>query len=936
MKKVFLLAWLLSFVIFSTLPAQTQHRDFPIDCNKKPVAIIGFEKAASLYPSVKPHSGNKTGALGPGMYLMTSYYDYGSNGGVLPNIVNYGDGTIAIARMGAIRPDTADLGSYWTYFDGIGWWMPMTKVDRFYGKAWSNLSSFADGRSVVAVHTGELNLGVEVSVDALKGFAVWTTFDAGNNTAFPLLWPRLTIDGADKVIICSSVNGLLDGIEKSKEVTSFVEHGFNLTHQILQPDTGSRTPQFSADDQAIDSFGNNTAIAVVERGGDLHLWETQDNGQTWTYRNLTNYSSDIPLGAQEIRPWDTCDLIYDKEGKLHIFWEAVRATQDTAGTAIELWHSREVGIQHWKEGRGIQQVVAWEDLPNAHLESDEDLFRAGDPFDQINADATLAMQPQAGFDRQGHLFLLFAAYRPLDFDADSTHFTDIYVLTPTIGDIAGGIINITDTPQSEDLWASLADNVDDSLRFVYQSDGNTGNSILGGGAAPTIFLYHAFSKYGFIEPRKEIVVSASTTPAGFPGGLVEVPVSLTLEDKRLSAFEAILEATEQPLSFVDFKHGPIDPDSTLRVTSLAPEKVRISFLQSGGAPIQNDGVLVTLRFRIRQNAIPGAYSELVFSNLFAREVNSDTLQVRGLPGRVTILSPPGEIHGTVWHDLNGNGERESNEPGLAGWQINLAGALLANVKTDSLGHYSFLSLNPGVYVISMSLQPGWIKTHPLGDHTFYLPPGFIATNIDFGNWVPNAGAIGGITWHDVNSNGLKELNEPALAGWQIQLRGADCFSTVTNAEGQYCFTPIPPGQYLVSEVVAPRWQQTFPAQSGAYEVVLQPNQRIDSLNFGNKLLPTWVEQHGAEDLPTTYFLFPNAPNPFNPSTKIKYALPAESRVRLEVFNMMGKRVAVLVDEIQAKGLHEAEFNGETLPSGLYLCKFAAPGFRAVKKMLLVQ
>ncbi|NUO78867.1 T9SS type A sorting domain-containing protein [candidate division KSB1 bacterium] len=1036
MKNVLLLAVLLSFHIFSTVSAQ--RRGFLVDRNKQPLAVIGYEKHASFYPSVKPHSGNKTGALGPGMYLMTSYYDYGSNGGVLPNIVDYGDGTIAIARMGAMRPDTADLGSYWTYFDGIAWWPQMDRVARFYGKAWSNLSALADGRSVVAVHTGEPNQGNEVSFDALKGFAIWTTATLSNNTALPLLWPRLSVDGADKVLICSSVNGMLDGIAKSKEVTILNEYDWRSTQQVLKPDTTLRTPQFSADDQAMDSFGNETAIAVAERGGDIHLWETQDSGQTWSYRNLTNYPRDIPVGTQAIRPWDTCDLIYDNAGGLHIFWEAVRATQDTAGTTIELWHSREVGIQHWEAGGSIQQVVAWKDLPNAQLESDADLFRAGDPFDQINADATLTMQPQAGVAVEGELFLLFAAYRPLDFDTDSTHFTDIYALGSSFDNgVWGTPINLTNTLQSEDLWASLADNVGDSLRFVYQSDDNTGNSIIGGGAAPTTFLCHAVSRLAVpISERDEIVVSLPKTLTGRASGLVAVPVALALQGKSLATFAATINVDPQFVSFADYTPGPIVPAYALQINSLAPDKVRIIFSQGSGAPIQDNGLLATLAFRIDANAQPGEFTELRFSDLSATEVRLDSLQVRSLSGKITVLPPPGAIHGAVWNDLNANGQREPNEPGVAGWKINLTGAGTASTQTDTLGNYSFLALEEGVYVVKEELQEGWTQTFPylpgryhvvplaLGqiaqhidfgnwqsssiqglkwfdkngngvkdseDHglsgwqiqlvgtdtlianTDYqgkysfpaLPPGVYMVaevlrtgweqtfpgapqyytitleagqnpvNLDFGNWAPNAGAICGITWHDMNGNGVKELAEPILPGCRIQLRGADSLNTSTDAEGRYCFSPIPPGQYDVVQIVAHGWQQTFPAQGGAYEVVLQPNQTIDSLNFGNKRDPVSIDQSHAENLPATFFLFPNTPNPFNPGTKIKYALPHESHVLLEIFNVMGVRVAVLADEIQSKGHYEVEFNAETLPSGLYICKLTAPGFVAARKMLLL-
>jgi len=83
-------------------------------------------------------------------------------------------------------------------------------------------------------------------------------------------------------------------------------------------------------------------------------------------------------------------------------------------------------------------------------------------------------------------------------------------------------------------------------------------------------------------------------------------------------------------------------------------------------------------------------------------------------------------------------------------------------------------------------------------------------------------------------------------------------------------------------------------------------------------------------VPTVFALDQNYPNPFNPSTKIEFALPSESHVRLEVFNMLGQRVALLVDEVRHIGYYSVKFdagplgpNSSGLASGLYFYRLQA-------------
>jgi glucose/arabinose dehydrogenase len=80
----------------------------------------------------------------------------------------------------------------------------------------------------------------------------------------------------------------------------------------------------------------------------------------------------------------------------------------------------------------------------------------------------------------------------------------------------------------------------------------------------------------------------------------------------------------------------------------------------------------------------------------------------------------------------------------------------------------------------------------------------------------------------------------------------------------------------------------------------------------------------------------NFPNPFNPSTSIKYAVQRSGYVRLAVYNLLGQEVALLVDGQQSEGIHEVEFAKANLPSGIYFYRLQAPGMFETKKMVIAR
>lgn len=98
---------------------------------------------------------------------------------------------------------------------------------------------------------------------------------------------------------------------------------------------------------------------------------------------------------------------------------------------------------------------------------------------------------------------------------------------------------------------------------------------------------------------------------------------------------------------------------------------------------------------------------------------------------------------------------------------------------------------------------------------------------------------------------------------------------------------------------------------------------------------TGVEEDN-DQLPKELTLYQNFPNPFNPSTVISYKLSVVSEVRLSIYDLLGREVAVLVNGKQNTGTYQAQWNAAHMPSGTYFYKLQAGKYTEVKKLVLLK
>jgi len=97
-----------------------------------------------------------------------------------------------------------------------------------------------------------------------------------------------------------------------------------------------------------------------------------------------------------------------------------------------------------------------------------------------------------------------------------------------------------------------------------------------------------------------------------------------------------------------------------------------------------------------------------------------------------------------------------------------------------------------------------------------------------------------------------------------------------------------------------------------------------------------TEVNDRKTLPVGFSLEQNYPNPFNPATVISYQLSSVTHVTLKVYDVLGRQVAIPVDQNQEAGAYIVRFNGTNLPSGVYFYRLSAGNQLITKKMLLLK
>jgi hypothetical protein len=247
---------------------------------------------------------------------------------------------------------------------------------------------------------------------------------------------------------------------------------------------------------------------------------------------------------------------------------------------------------------------------------------------------------------------------------------------------------------------------------------------------------------------------------------------------------------------------------------------------------------------------PGSYvlTEVVPTGYTETMPATDGIPVTLVSGGTSINNVFGNFHGILtgtisglkFNDLNGNGVRDTGEPGISGVTITLSltGTTPRTAVTGSDGTFSFTAVPFGSYTVSETVPSGFQQTAPPS-------PGTLVALLDFGHQTVSGlafgnravlGSIAGTKFNDINGNGTRDTGEAGVSGITIRLTNSagTVLSTTTDTSGNFSFTALPSGPYVLTEVVPAGSVQTLPGGGAGINVTLTPGQNAPGFLFGNQ------------------------------------------------------------------------------------------------------
>lgn len=471
-------------------------------------------QAESMVPlrAGNPFTSSATAVNTNGMLIGKTVYDLQTNSSIQNRIKYHGNGKIsAIWTFGKVDPTFPERGMAYEY-----------KTD--YATEWVNMPAYEDINNITRaenIRTGFGSIdriagkGDVILAHNLNGTLQLTTNNNVGETSFAsapiaeldsLFWPRMVVGGPDGKTVhiialttptSGDPSGLpFQGIDGALVYCRSTNGGqtWDKVKVLLPGIDATQYKRFGGDGYAIDVRGNTVAFTCGDLNHDWFMMKSTDNGDTWTKTvilpfPIANYDMETMISDTGATPDGIADTIDNSDGSVaivldgnnnaHVFSGFGRMLNDAIESpATYSYFPGQNGIMYWSEVAGGDPAII---AGTPDIDGDASL-NIGTNF--ANYSTALASYPSVGVDVNNDLYLIFGGARETDGSGDYVYddgsvqisYRHVFAMKGT-----NGGANWTDPqdltnfdPLTEYMYASLARDVDDSIRFIFQEDATPG------------------------------------------------------------------------------------------------------------------------------------------------------------------------------------------------------------------------------------------------------------------------------------------------------------------------------------------------------------------------------------------------------------------------------------------------------------------------------
>jgi len=413
------------------------------------------------------------------------------------------------------------------------------------------------------------------------------------------------------------------------------------------------------------------------------------------------------------------------------------------------------------------------------------------------------------------------------------------------------------------------------------------------------------------------VINYGSVPAN-QWTVITIPLT-SLDPGNISIRDLVIEDVSGKNLTYDIDNLKFTVSSQTVVSSLsAPVLLSPSNSQTG----------VAVSSTLSWNAVTGASSyhvKVSADQTFATTI----LNTNGVAG--TFLAVSGLNNNTVYYwevsSVNSSGSETASQV----WSFTTTGSSVT--VTASLPVYTEGLASPWIDV-SWSAVVNYANTQ-----TVYQ--GTNSVQVNQNSW-------GGLSIHDGNWGSNNSINNSIYNAVQFAIYSKSALNINVMLENDasgsfpnYNYGNVPANTWTV--VTIP-FSQLNPNNSAAQRIDIMEmsgnnvTYYVDNISFINSSLANQAATNILPEVtqPKTFALEQNFPNPFNPSTTIQFTLASPSHVALNIYNILGQKVATLINEDMSEGIHSVDWNADNLPSGFYIYQLKAGNLNMIKKMELLK